>query len=104
MGYKLFSIHKYKYITSVRIPQEYSRVFHATVFPESENNMENKRRNGYLALCKKYGKGAAVAIIIRAKNDRARRDGNAVLSCAQSKREDWRSIETKAKDIYGKWY
>jgi hypothetical protein len=65
--------------------------------------MENKRRNGYLALCKKYGKGAAVAIIIRAKNDRAR-SGNTVLSCAQSKREDWRSIETKAKDIYGKWY
>jgi len=65
--------------------------------------MENKRRNGYLALCKKYGKGAAVAIIIRANNDRAR-SCNAGLSCAQSKREDWRAIDAEAKDIYGKWY
>jgi hypothetical protein len=66
--------------------------------------MENKRRNGYLALVKKYGKGAAVAIIIRANNDRTRRNSGTVLSVAQSRRDDAREIERKARAIYGKWY
>jgi hypothetical protein len=78
------------------------------VFSESEDTMamtaSERGKKGFAALAAKYGRGAAYAIMIRAKNDKARSAGNRVVSCAQSKRDDWRAIEKEAKDIYGKWY
>jgi hypothetical protein len=64
-------------------------------------NTENKKRNGFLALCRKYGHGKAVYIVRMAVNDRERKGSNKVLSVAQAKRETVRGWEAEAKEHFG---